>query len=64
MTEEMKLKMFEAMLKMEREVEKDISAMERANGAFAIIKELGLSNEYIIWSFGKDNSKDDETWNA
>lgn len=53
MTDEMKLKLFETVLKMERTIENSDEDMYKCNGAIAIVKALGLVEEYINWSYNK-----------
>ena len=56
-TEEMKLKIFKTMLWLEHLAEIEtydgIDYAARAHGAAEIVNVLGLSGEYIRWSYGK-----------
>lgn len=57
MTEEMKIKLFENMLRLEHLCEKKTydnrDYFEQADGAFQMLEIMGLSKEYIKWAFGK-----------
>mgnify|MGYP003183089757 CR=1 FL=1 len=57
MNEEMKLAIFEKMLKLEHLAETETfdghNYTEQSNGAFEILASLGLDSEYVSWSFGK-----------
>lgn len=61
MTEEMKIKMFEKMLWLEKMAQKQVDGKlydkrdywAEQNGAFEMLQILELSSEYIRWSEGK-----------
>lgn len=57
MTEEMKIKLFEEMLKLEHLGERTTfdhhDYCEQSNGAYKMLTVLGLNAEYIKWSIGK-----------
>lgn len=58
MTDEMKVKLFEIMLKLEHLGEKHNTFdghdyLEQSNGAFKMLLALGFAKEYINWSIGK-----------
>ena len=57
MTQETKAKLFQKMLELETLGEQrtfdNVDYIERANGAFEMLKVLGIDTEYIIWSCGK-----------
>ena len=61
MTEEMKLKLFERMLNLEKLGETQTNGklfdhanyIEKSNGAYEMLRILGLDREYIRWSYGK-----------
>ena len=57
MTEEMKIKLFENVLRLEHLSDKQTydnrNYFEQADGAFQMLKIMGLSKEYIEWSYGK-----------
>jgi hypothetical protein len=57
MTEEMKNNLFENMLRLEHLSDKQTydnrNYFEQADGAFQMLKIMGLSKEYIEWSYGK-----------
>lgn len=57
MTEEMKIKLFENMLRLEHLSDKQTydnrNYFEQADGAFQMLQIMGLSKEYIEWSCGK-----------
>ena len=57
MTEEMKIKLFEKLLKLEQLAETPTfdnrNYFEQANGAYEMLEVLGLGREYIKWSEGK-----------
>lgn len=57
MTEEIKTKMFEKLLELEHKSEKVTydhrNYFEQANGAFEMLRVLGIDREYIRWSEGK-----------
>lgn len=57
MTQDMKVKLFEKTLELEHLAEKKTydgrNYAEQADGAFQMLEILGLSSEYIEWSFGR-----------
>ena len=57
MTEEIKMVLFEKMLKLEHLAEVETfdghNYVEQSNGAFHMLSALGLGSEYISWSVGK-----------
>lgn len=57
MTEEMKMKLFNEMLKLETLANTKTydghDYLEQLNGAYAMLELLGISTEYIRWSEGK-----------
>ena len=56
-SEERKIEMFEKMLELEHLAEKatfdNRNYSEQADGAFQMLQIIGLSREYIKWSYGK-----------
>ena len=61
MSEEMKMRAFEEMLRLEtlanRPTYDGRDYNEQSDGAFAILDVLGLGSEYIRWSEGKWSKK-------
>lgn len=57
MTDEIKMVLFEKMLKLEHLAEVETfdghNYAEQSHGAFEMLSALGLGSEYISWSFGK-----------
>ena len=57
MTEEVKLKLFEEMLRLEHlskiKTHNSVDYYDQSQGAFKMLKVLGLDSEYIWWSIGK-----------
>lgn len=57
MTKEMKMKLFEEMLRLEHLAERRTydgnNYCEQSEGAFKMLEILGLSTEYIWWAVGK-----------
>lgn len=57
MTSEKKMELFEAVLEIERlanvKTYDGVDYYEQSEGAFKMLKILGLHHEYIKWSFGK-----------
>ena len=57
MTKEMKMKLFEEMLRLEHLAERRTydgrDYCEQSEGAFKMLEILGLSTEYIWWAVGK-----------
>ena len=57
MTQEMKISLFEKVLELEHLAERTTydgrDYTEQADGAFQMLQVLGISKEYINWSFGK-----------
>lgn len=61
MEDEMKLKLFERMLNLEKLGEMQtngklfdhVNYIEMSNGAYEMLRILGLDREYIRWSYGK-----------
>lgn len=57
MTEEVKLKLFEEMLRLEHLAERRTydghDYCEQSEGAFKMLEILGLATEYIWWAVGK-----------
>lgn len=57
MTEEIKIKLFENMLRLEHlrseRTYDNRDYFEQSDGAFQMLQIMGLSKEYIKWSFGK-----------
>lgn len=50
MTEEIKLKLFEQMLALETGED---ASYDMANGAYLMLKALGIETEYIFWAIGR-----------
>lgn len=57
MTEEMKIKLFENVLRLEhlsgKKTYNNRNYFEQADGAFQMLEIMGLTKEYIDWSCGK-----------
>lgn len=61
MTEEMKLNLFKMMLSLEEMADGQTydghNYYEQANGAYAMLKVLGLGSEYIRWCFNQTKNR-------
>lgn len=57
MTDEIKMALFEKMLKLEHLAEVKTfdgnNYAQQSRGAFEMLSALGLGSEYVSWSFGK-----------
>ena len=57
LTEEMKVKLFEQMLELEHLSERKTydghDYVEQSNGAYLMLKALGLDSEYIVWAIDR-----------
>ena len=57
LTEEMKTRLFEQMLELEHLGEGKTydghDYVEQSNGAYLMLKALGLGTEYLVWAIGR-----------